>query len=89
MFCHVLLNLTQQINICEQDLVMNFNDLHSFIVQANYLLGALFNMFIAVLLQSFAMKQHKILIQRGNLMGSLKVARAEVFEGCPMDLIIP
>lgn len=49
MFCRVLLNLTRQINICEQDLVVNFNDLHSFIVQANYILGALLNMFIAVL----------------------------------------
>lgn len=58
----MLFNLTQQINICEQDLVMNFNDVHSFIVQANYILGALFNVFAAVLLQSFAMKRHKILI---------------------------
>ena len=41
---------------------MNFNDFHSFTVQTNYIFGALFNMFIAILLQSFAMKQHNILI---------------------------
>lgn len=68
---------------------MNFNDFHSFIVQANYIFGALFNTFIAILLKSFTMKQHKILIYRGNRMDFLsKWHTQNVFKGCAM-IIIP